>query len=75
MITCQFMKLRKKTTAIIGVDNINNPAKTKDITCPNCISVMQKLLNKFTNASTKEKIPNSNVCSRFMENFANKTLF
>ncbi|GBN07500.1 hypothetical protein AVEN_244878-1 [Araneus ventricosus] len=45
-----------KAAAVIGVDNISNPSKTKDMTCPDCISMMQKLLNKFTNASLKEKI-------------------
>jgi hypothetical protein len=45
-----------KASAVIGVDNISNPSKTKDMTCSDCMSMMQKLLNKFTNASLKEKI-------------------
>lgn len=46
-----------KAFAVIGVDdNISNSSKTKDVTCPDCTSMMQNLLNKFTNASLKEKI-------------------
>lgn len=50
------MCVATKASAVIGVDNISNPSKTKDMTCSDCMSMMQKLLNKLTNASLKEKI-------------------
>ncbi|KAG8179930.1 hypothetical protein JTE90_025255 [Oedothorax gibbosus] len=44
-----------KASAATGID-ISNPSTSKDMSCQDCMSTMQKLLQKFTNASFNEKI-------------------
>ena len=79
-----YVNVSIKAVALIDIDNTSNPSKTKDsmstIVClrwkiypPDCMLVIQKLLNKFTNASLKGKDQNS-VSSRFMDNSVRKTV-
>lgn len=45
-----------KAAIVLGVETISKSPNSKDMTCSDCISMMEKLSHNFINASFKEKV-------------------